>query len=447
MKKTLALVLALLMFASLAACGGGATPTPTPATTAPTPTPATDAPAATDTATPSAAPVTLTYVDWNTQDFHDQMKAALAQALPNITLQDQIIGGSDYSAQLNTMIAAGNAPDVFVCQLADYLNFARNGYLMDVSNQPSIATMAKVPAVQQAFTVNGKVYGYMMNSGGGPCPIFYNKAFFDANGLTVPTTMDEFNQLCEKIKSLGVMPMVFGGKDAWTLQQLFGSMAWSSAFAANPQMNEAIANGTAKPSDYYTEVFNQEADWVAKGYIGKDCLTMDYGQSQQYFADGKAAMMPQGPWLTKETIITTAEQDASKFQLAAFALPIDPINGVVHDVGSPDKIICVSATTKHPEEALQFFDFFSSPEFNKTFLKLDGSTTILPITYDINPIVQPFYAWLSSSAVQLTFAQTYSAPAFDPTYLQNILAGSPASTELASFDSTIATMQNQFIKN
>ena len=52
--------------------------------------------------------------------------------------------------------------------------------------------------------------------------IIYNKKYFDDNGLTEPTTYEEFMTLCQTIKDKGDMaPIVVGGQDIWHMGFLF----------------------------------------------------------------------------------------------------------------------------------------------------------------------------------------------------------------------------------
>lgn len=53
---------------------------------------------------------------------------------------------------------------------------------------------------------------------------FYNKAIFAKVGVTPPKTMDEYWEMCEKIRKAGYEVMAMGGKDAWPLHLPWNQM-------------------------------------------------------------------------------------------------------------------------------------------------------------------------------------------------------------------------------
>ena len=51
-----------------------------------------------------------------------------------------------------------------------------------------------------------------------------NKAVFDANGISVPTTWDELNAAAEKLQAAGIIPFAHGGQ-AWQDATVFEAVA------------------------------------------------------------------------------------------------------------------------------------------------------------------------------------------------------------------------------
>ena len=54
-----------------------------------------------------------------------------------------------------------------------------------------------------------------------PWAVFYRKSVFADKGYTIPTTMDEFKTLADKMKADGLIPMAFGDKDGWPAMGTF----------------------------------------------------------------------------------------------------------------------------------------------------------------------------------------------------------------------------------
>ena len=47
--------------------------------------------------------------------------------------------------------------------------------------------------------------------------IWYNKEIFEEQGLEVPTTMDEFMDVCEKLNDAGIQPLTVAGAEQWPI--------------------------------------------------------------------------------------------------------------------------------------------------------------------------------------------------------------------------------------
>lgn len=62
---------------------------------------------------------------------------------------------------------------------------------------------------------------YVANAAG----ILYNKDMFEEHGWEIPTTWDEFIELCETIQDTGIYPLYFGYKDTWTCLAPWNALA------------------------------------------------------------------------------------------------------------------------------------------------------------------------------------------------------------------------------
>ena len=54
-----------------------------------------------------------------------------------------------------------------------------------------------------------------------PWVVIYSKSLCDEKGYTVPTTLDEFIALAEKMQADGLVPVAFGDKDGWPAMGTF----------------------------------------------------------------------------------------------------------------------------------------------------------------------------------------------------------------------------------
>ena len=135
---------------------------------------------------------------------------------PNIEITHQSAGGwSDINGQINTEIAGGNQPNIAYCypdHVAMY-NIAKSVVTLDnliASEQvvPGTNEVLGLTAEQKddfikSYYDEGIVYGddlmYTMPLNKSTEVLYYDKTFFDKNGLKVPTTWKELWDTCDKI--------------------------------------------------------------------------------------------------------------------------------------------------------------------------------------------------------------------------------------------------------
>lgn len=90
--------------------------------------------------------------------------------------------------------------------------------------------------------------------------LYYNKTFFDANGLTVPTTWEEMEATCAKIKEIdpNSIPLGYDSESNWfiTMCEQYGS-DYTSASGDHYLFNNETNRG-------FIKMFRE---WYQKGYL------------------------------------------------------------------------------------------------------------------------------------------------------------------------------------
>ena len=155
---------------------------------------------------------------------------------PNIHIEHSSYGGwGDIAGQINTEMAADNQPNIAYCypdHVAMY-NMAKAVVTLDgliASTEPAVTadgtetlglTQEQIDDFIDGFYNEGKAYGdnqmYTMPLSKSTEVLYYNKTFFDANGLSVPTTWDEMEATCKKILELDPksIPLGYDSEDNW----------------------------------------------------------------------------------------------------------------------------------------------------------------------------------------------------------------------------------------
>ncbi|MBC7960392.1 MAG: extracellular solute-binding protein [Vallitaleaceae bacterium] len=381
----------------------------------------------------------IKFVSWMTNGEDIPVVEAFMSENPDIKVEYEAIDGVSYDKLLSVRLMTDDAPDVYLIQWPQYAKYAQQDYLMDVTDQPSMSLLQTSPGLVNAYTIDGKQYGFPINTNGGPLPIYYNKVYFDKLGLTPPTTLEEFYTLCDKIKADGVDPLVFGAQDKWPLEFFFRFRQYTGTLDVHQQWAKELYEGKMLPSEFFKPEFEMAENLNSKGYISKASLTLSWPQSVPFFIEGKAAMFPQGPWVPG--MPEFADLDPAKFQLACFTSPVVPAaDGKIYATGDVDRSIVVSAQTKNKEAALRFFNWFNDEKNLAKYLGSQSLTTVLDLDYDINPVLADHIKNLSSDKYQMIMSQDVQmAGGFitDAMFngFQNLLAGSNAADELKRLDS------------
>ncbi len=215
MKKTIALVLALVLVLGLAACGGDTTTTEAPATEAPaTEAPASDAPSTEAPATgePALEPAEISVWSFNIGAFQeasnwDSLIAAFNAVYPDITVTVTPINYQDGDQQLTTAISSGNAPDViFEGPERIVGNYAREGLMVDLGDLWEANGSDIAEGISSVSQLDGTYYMFPL-SAAAHCMAINYEVFEAADALqyideeTRTWTTDDFVAAMEAVKA------------------------------------------------------------------------------------------------------------------------------------------------------------------------------------------------------------------------------------------------------
>ena len=204
---------------------------------------------------------------------------------PNIHIEHSSYGGwSDIAGQINTEMAADNQPNIAYCypdHVATY-NMAKAVVTLDgliASTEPATKsdgtteilglTKEQIDDFIPGFYNEGAVYGdgqmYTMPLSKSTEVLYYNKTFFEENGLSVPTTWDEMEAVCQKILELDpkAIPLGYDSEDNWfiTMCQQYG-YDYTSATGEHYLFN----------NDNCKSFVKKFREWYQKGYVTTEAL-------------------------------------------------------------------------------------------------------------------------------------------------------------------------------
>lgn len=215
-----------------------------------------------------------------------------------VKVEIQNVTNSDYKTKLTTMMASDSETDIiFTWEL---------GYLENFVNGDKIVSLQKYldedeewknsfnGGILDPLTYDGEVYAIPTQQS--TAIMYYNKAIFDKYGLEVPTTYDEYVQVCDTLKENGVTPVALASTadDAWLVSQYIQQL--SDGIKGEDLFN-SIKGGTGKWNDEGMveagKLFQEE---VNKGYFEDGFTGVSREEAQLQFANGQTAMYFNGCW-------------------------------------------------------------------------------------------------------------------------------------------------------
>ena len=208
---------------------------------------------------------------------------------PNIHIEHDSYGGwSDISGLINTEIMGDNQPNIAYCypdHVATY-NMSQSVVTLDDLIASDIETTRddgttealgltdeQIDDFIDGFYNEGKAYGddkmYTMPLSKSTEVLYYNKTYFEANNLKVPTTWDEMEETCKKLLELDpkCIPLGYDSEDNWFITMCEqGGYAYTSATGDHYLFNNDDCKSFVK----------RFRDWYQKGYVTTEALYGGY---------------------------------------------------------------------------------------------------------------------------------------------------------------------------
>ena len=240
----------------------------------------------------TTTPITIKFyhtMGANLREVLDRYIVEFNKIYPNITIEHEQVGSyDDVRDQIKTEITVGNQPNIAYCypdHVALY-NMAQAVQTLDslIASEKEITradgttetlglTQAQVDDFIKGYYDEGKAFGddrmYTLPLSKSTEVLYYNKTFFDKHGLKVPTTWDEMEELCKKIKAIDPdsIPLGYDSEANWfiTMCEQSGSdytSAGDDHFIFDNETNYAFVK--------------RYRDWYQKGYVTTQELSGGY---------------------------------------------------------------------------------------------------------------------------------------------------------------------------
>lgn len=276
-----------------------------------------------------------------------------AVAKDGITVVYQPLQG-DYNQQLTTLLASGNAGDVFYLPAETVDGFVKTGKVLPLNGVVSTAPYIK--SLNTAFTRNGKIYAIAKDFN--TLTLVYNKDLFDEAGVAYPNNSDTWTTLQQKLTTLKqkLGPDYYG----ICLQPNFDRFG---AFAYGAGWQQFGANGKTNLADpRFAQAFNYYTG-LAQNKVGVTPSEISQDWTGGCLKTGKVAVAIEGGW-----IVNFLRDNAPNLKFGTALLPKNPTTGqrgnFLYTVGW-----AINAGTKNRAAAVKVLNALTSPQAQQYVLE------------------------------------------------------------------------------
>lgn len=385
----------------------------------------------------AADPVTVSYYSFRAEDeaVFKTLATKFQKENPGITVKIETVADlTAYYTTLKANLLAGTAPDVFDNHPnVDFVNWAREGLLADLSNLSFVKTYA--PGPKSMTTVDGKVYGY--NHAVNMILFIYNKEAFKSAGITVPKSYAELVKAVNKLKAKGFGGIAYCGGDVkaqWFWHALAIEEMGGDAYKA---LLEGIDQGkitTVKNNKVFYETLKALSKYSKDKLFYDSFSSIKYAQSLSLFAQKKAAIMMMGTWT-----FGTKDTDYPGIDQGIFAIPTQSKATVSY--AEPAQISLVNAHSKNVEAAKKWVNFLGTPVNSAQYItKTKMTPTVLGVTADF-PGSDQLVAQMKLGMNVQPIVPKFNSDFWENAYwamIENVLFnGADVDSEVASFEAAL----------
>jgi len=312
--------------------------------------------------------VSPAYIPGTVAAFKDAI-AAWNKSNPNTPVK--LIPGDwgNLGDQLTTQFAAKTAPDVIMFDSISIRDFAKRGYLADLTSLMRPLQKSIPDGEWKASSYNGRLVGVPFLDQ--TYVVFANVDMFKKAGVAIPTnqngvTWDEFAALAKKMTTPTSYGLTYG-----LLKPASSFMIMSSNFGAKWFRGYTSGRASLRVTQNELEVPLRVYDMVYKDKsIDPSSLTISAGASVAPFIAGKTAMLLMGSYAAADLDIAAKEKGFNWT-----VLPL--LKGTSQGQGANPQTFSINALSTKKKDAARFIQFMMQDKYLSKIALGDG---LVPLT-------------------------------------------------------------------
>lgn len=273
----------------------------------------------------------------------DTIIAAFNEEYPHITVEVATAPYDDYFTLLQADFAGNQPPDVFELNYENFVSYAANDTMLDLSSYLS-ADAPFYPAALEAFNYDGQQLALPATFS--TVLLFYNSSLFDEAGLEYPTaewTWDDALAAAQAIRALG--DDIYGLYSPIQFHEFYKKAAQNGCAFFNDDMTESTIN-----SEACVDTLNHMVNFISEDVM-PDPIEMSGISDSELFLSGNLGMVVTGIWMFAAFAEAPFDWDVE----------IEPgFQNKAHHFFSNG--VAVARNTEHPEAAAAWAQFLASSE-------------------------------------------------------------------------------------
>ena len=385
------------------------------------------------------SPVTITFYHTMGSNLSEVLNLYIDEfnkLYPNITVNASQVGSyDDVRDQISTEITVGSQPNIAYCYpdhvalynmagvvatLDNLIDSKEEVVRADGTKEILGLTDAQKSDFIEGYYNEGRQFGdglmYTLPWSKSTEVLYYNKSFFDANGITVPTTWDEMEEVCKKIKEIDpeCIPLGYDSEGNW--------------FITMAEQLESPYTSATEPHYLFDNEVNRDfvkrfRSWYQKGYLTTQTLYGAYTSGLFVAETGTRSYMSIGSSAGATHQRPTKDANGNyPFEVGISTIPQE--NAASPKVISQGPSVCIF-NKANPQEVVASWLFVkfmtTSVDFQAEFSMTSGYVPVLKSVAD-HPVYKEFVSkanggdYISALSAKVCLAQQnayYTSPAFN----------------------------------
>jgi len=300
--------------------------------------------------------VTLDFPTWQAsepgyQEFWEAAVEEFEESHSGVTINLEQISFDDYQQSLVTRFAANDGPAIVHLPTRFFPSFADQGFLAGLDDRLGETDILETwPVSQDQLMWEGEYQGVLLLSYG--YVLYYNSAMLDEAGVEVPTSYEELIDAAEQLTADGVYGIAM---DTAQNPNLLMELAWPVVGSGHAVVDDSGYAFTDPEVVSIAEQVRELSQYAPQGLASE--------QKRQYFADGNAAMMIDGPFVGQ-----LIDDSDNADDIEAAAPPFETVPG------AQSNSLHVSAMVSDEEADLawEFIEMVASPQWQDRYVEEVG---------------------------------------------------------------------------